>query len=743
MGPGGTEDSTGLPFCGEPSGTILHRLLVDSGLSESKWHPFKPATIEDNEWVFPVNVKGKQRFVSHKPYILIDNIVRCQPPGNREPDMKEMEHCYKHTKTLLERMPNLKVIIACGRPSQEFFTGSRKITKFRGYPYEWNGYVVIPIVHPRFISNQWQYFDITLYDLEKAGRLAREGWQLPVTNYMEAHQAPKQEILDRLQHIYAFDIETAGMEEKDALDPVRGVITGMACSPKKGEAIHFDFSIPYEKELAKEVLENDAYKIAHNATFDVTFLKRLNINVYSHFDTSLAQHNLVPHWPKSLAFCNSLHTDYPYYKHMRTASQREARITYCCFDADTTFQNYEVMLRETREESLQPVLDEIVYPLVDVCSDMTLTGIRVDEKALDENIKKIDEEADAIWNQFDGYGINIRSHVQLKQLFLSLGLGRLPSTDEDHLKRLCKDIKNNGTQEEKNSLPIIETVLHYRKLNTAQKNFKTIKRNVLKGRIHARFSPAGTETGRLSSEKPAIYNITESRRNIFIPDEGKVFLIADYDRVEFAVAAVLADDKQMIHDAFHRHIHKEVTASLHGPNFTQDQYLEGKGVVFGLIYGRTVGSIALKFGIPKWQAKKYVDIVLGRYPGLARWRTETQTKAKKDGFLHSTFGRIRYFLRGNISGQSLNFPVQSAAADITLQALIRLHKSLKKDPAAELLLSVHDSIMIQCPPTRVNDYMKIMKDIMEQPVPQLNNYSFKVSFKQGNNWRDMEEVEYV
>jgi len=729
MGPGATEDQKGIPFCGD-TGALLHRLLADAGLSNKTYT--QNTITGDNEWLFEVYAKKRFFKVIYKPYIMIDNVVRCRPPNNRAPTLEEMEACHVHTERLFRRMPNLKVIIACGAPVLQHFTGHTSITKYRGYPFQYNDYIVIPIVHPRFIQQQWQYYDITVYDLEKANRLALEGWQPPKTDYVEASHIPRDEVLGKLSKCYAFDIETVGMEEKDALDPVRGHITGMACSYAEGKAIHFDFDNRYERDLAKEVLENDAYKTAHNATFDVTFLRRMNIKIKADFDTSLAQYSLVPHWPKSLAFCNSLHTDYPYYKSMRTSLDRNDRITYCCFDADTTYQNYVKLSKEVKQEGTSDVLKEIVFPLVHVCSGMTLTGIKVNEQMLDEQLEEVSKEADQIWDHFDKYNVNIRSPKQLNEMFVALGLGRQASTDEDHLERLYKNTES----------PVVAAILDYRKKNTIQKWLRTIKSNLFNGRIHARFGPSGTETGRLNSEKPNMQNVNKKRRHIFIPDEGKVLLQADYDRLEFAVAAILANDEKMIHDAFYKHIHKEVTTLLHGPNYTDQQYLEGKSIVFGLIYGRTTGSIALKFGIPKWKAQKYVDIVLGNYPGLDTFRKTLQRKAKSDGFLRSAFGRIRYFLRGNITGQALNFPVQSAAADVTLSSLIRLsHLLEEKYPEADLLLSVHDSILIQCPEEDVYKYAKLMKEVMERPIPQLKNMSFKVSFEYGYNWRDLKELE--
>ena len=59
------------------------------------------------------------------------------------------------------------------------------------------------------------------------------------------------------------------------------------------------------------------------------------------------------------------------------------------------------------------------------------------------------------------------------------------------------------------------------------------------GRIHARFEPTGTNTGRFSSKKPNLQNIGRGKlRGCFVPDEGNRLVVADYSQVELRVAEI-------------------------------------------------------------------------------------------------------------------------------------------------------------------------------------------------------------
>jgi uracil-DNA glycosylase family 4 len=114
-GPGFHEDRQGLPFVG-PSGRLLNRLLTDIGLRR-----------ED---------------------VYITNVVRCRPPGNRDPQPDEIAACRDWMDGTI-RLVDPKVVVTLGnfaaRTLLETTTG---ITRLRGRTYPFQGRLLLPTFHP-------------------------------------------------------------------------------------------------------------------------------------------------------------------------------------------------------------------------------------------------------------------------------------------------------------------------------------------------------------------------------------------------------------------------------------------------------------------------------------------------------------------------------------------------------------------------------------------------------------------
>jgi uracil-DNA glycosylase len=114
-GPGKNEDDRGIPFCGA-SGTLLDTLLESISLSRSD--------------------------------VFITNIVKCRPPGNRDPLPDEKETC---ASTYLDRQLSLiqpSLIITLGRHALSHFIPNLSIGEVHGKPKRFKGTVYLPLYHP-------------------------------------------------------------------------------------------------------------------------------------------------------------------------------------------------------------------------------------------------------------------------------------------------------------------------------------------------------------------------------------------------------------------------------------------------------------------------------------------------------------------------------------------------------------------------------------------------------------------
>jgi DNA polymerase len=118
-GPGENEDLTGLPFVGK-AGQLLDKILASVNLTEAD--------------------------------VLICNIVKCRPPGNRKPSREEMEACRPY---LLEqiRLVNPRIIVLAGASAVEGLWQEKSvgITKMRGQWRQWQGHWCMPVFHPSYL----------------------------------------------------------------------------------------------------------------------------------------------------------------------------------------------------------------------------------------------------------------------------------------------------------------------------------------------------------------------------------------------------------------------------------------------------------------------------------------------------------------------------------------------------------------------------------------------------------------
>jgi uracil-DNA glycosylase family 4 len=113
--PGFHEDRQGQPFVG-PSGQLLNRLLTEIGLRR-----------ED---------------------VYICNVVRCRPPGNRDPQPDEIEACHDWMEATI-RLVDPKVVVTLGNFAAKTLLGTTTgITRLRGRTYDFGERMLLPTFHP-------------------------------------------------------------------------------------------------------------------------------------------------------------------------------------------------------------------------------------------------------------------------------------------------------------------------------------------------------------------------------------------------------------------------------------------------------------------------------------------------------------------------------------------------------------------------------------------------------------------
>ena len=223
--------------------------------------------------------------------------------------------------------------------------------------------------------------------------------------------------------------------------------------------------------------------------------------------------------------------------------------------------------------------------------------------------------------------------------------------------------------------------------------------------------------------------------------EGKKIVAMDLTTAEVYVAAVLADDKNLMDvfktgGNFHSSIAKlvfnlpceaEEVAELYS---TQRQ--AAKAVTFGIMYGAGSNKISQQVtadsgkNFSKQDAQEVIDDYFRQFHKLKKWIDHSSKYIMDNGFIYSQYGRKRRLpnVRSDNQGiqshevrSGLNFLVQSVASDINLLGAIDTHnhiKSINKTKEMRIFALVHDSILAEVDIDCVDDYMAIVKECIQK-----------------------------
>ena len=277
-------------------------------------------------------------------------------------------------------------------------------------------------------------------------------------------------------------------------------------------------------------------------------------------------------------------------------------------------------------------------------------------------------------------------------------------------------------------------------------------KNQSDSRIYSTFNQTITATGRISSTEPNLQNIPvrlemgREFRKVFIPDDGYVFVDADYSQIELRVLAHMADDKTLI-NAFKdgQDIHRLTSSQVFDVPFetvSAKQRSDAKAVNFGIIYGMGAFSLGKDLGITKKMAEEYIKGYFAKYPNIKKYMDKTIEAAAEDGYVSTIFGRRRpvpEINSGNFNRRAfgervaMNMPIQGSAADIIKIAMINVHKRLKEsNMKSRLILQVHDELLIEAANDEVDEVKKMLKYEMENAVSL--NVPMDVDVHSGMSW---------
>ena len=382
--------------------------------------------------------------------------------------------------------------------------------------------------------------------------------------------------------------------------------------------------------------------------------------------------------------------------------------------------------------------NEVELPLVEVLREMEAAGVRFDVDKLHQAEQQLTAELSELEQRIyalAGEPFNINSPRQVGELLFE----KLKLDDKAKKSRTGQ----YSTSEEvlvalKERHEIVGLILDYRALNKLITTYISTLPGYIAadGKIHTTYNQTVTATGRLSSSNPNLQNlpIRSERgkliREAVIPDEGCLFLSADYSQIELRLLAHMSQDEHLL-QAFRsgQDIHAATAARIfHKPldAITKDERRKAKTANFGIIYGISAFGLAQQLDCPRAEARQLIDDYFAAFPGVIRYIEKQKEIARQRGYAETLFGRKRYLpdilsnnatVRSFAERNAVNAPIQGTAADIIKIAMVAIHRRLKEENLkAQMIMQVHDELNFNVPEAEIERVRTIVVSEMQNAV---------------------------
>ena len=436
----------------------------------------------------------------------------------------------------------------------------------------------------------------------------------------------------------------------------------------------------------------------------------------------------------------------------------ELAVPYAAGRAEAAWRLWPRLHTALRQAGLEPLYQELELPVLGVLAAMEFRGIGVDPDFLENlghdlarELARLEEE---IFHQA-GEPFLINSPQQLAVvLFDRLNLptqkktrGRTAySTDNEVLTALAAEH------------PIAAKVIAYRTLGKLKATYVEGLRKQLSprtGRIHTTFVQSAAATGRLSSREPNLQNIPvrgeqgAQLRQAFVAGPGNIFISGDYSQIELRLLAHFSEDPILL-QAFQdgEDIHRQTAAEvfgLHPELVSPEMRRQAKVINFGIIYGMSAFGLAKQLGVSQRLAQDFINRYFDRHTRVKQYLDEILATARQQGAVSTLRGRRRpipHLHSGNRNQRqeaersAMNTPLQGSAADIIKEAMLTVEFQLEQQRlSGQLLLQIHDELLIEAPQNELSETVKCLRVAMEG-IDQLN-IPLLVDISTGKNWGEM------
>lgn len=575
--------------------------------------------------------------------------------------------------------------------------------------------------------------------------------------------------------------------ETTSTDPMRAALVGISLAVEEGKAFYIPVGHTGSASqmglnaiinaITPALTAQSIPKIGHNLKYDCLVLRNYSLDVSPlAFDTMIAAWILEPDSRRlGLKKMAEDELDVSMTEIEELIGRGGKQLTmdlvsisdvapYAGADAEVPLRLEKLLHERLIKNDLLKVFKEIEMPLIPVLMDMEFAGITVDKdffkKFSLELSRRILEIQKEVYKQV-GYDFNLNSTQQLsKALFETLHLS--PPDSSNKTKAGSYSTAADVLELMKDKHTVVNLLLEYREISKLVSTYLDAlpkQVNPKTGRVHTSFNQTGSVTGRLASSDPNLQNIptrTELGHKVregFIADPGKVLLSVDYSQIELRIAAHMSNDESML-AAFRagQDIHATTAAAIYNVSLdqvTKDQRRHAKAINFGLIYGMSAFGLTRTTELTLAEAENFVKAYFQKFPGIKSYLDNIRKIAGEQGYVETMLGRKRYFpelkhaatqqLKARAEREAINSPIQGTAADIMKIAMLKLPGTLKMAGLkAQILLQVHDELLLECPENELDKTVQVTQEVMEGAY-QLS-IPLETDAAVGKNWGEMHDL---
>jgi uracil-DNA glycosylase family 4 len=738
--------------------------------------------------------------------MLLTNTVLCvAPEGNVPPEA--IKACAPRLEGDLD---GIRLVVAAGAEATGVLIGRGAIERSRGFVHRIRGRELVATYNPAIVLKDDSKFPDLQRDFRRAFNPLPPP-TLPVVEVIE-EEADAIQYIERRMGAHgdvACDVESrGGLSHRASLISIQFSVDGTH-SVVLGERQGLFESTAFLRHHLQPFLESDHHQfIWHGGKFDTKILRHTyHIDARVDHDTMLLSYALDERsgtderiGVHGLDYLLMDTFGWPYYSSVAVEGTKKSGIVadydefyrYAGYDVGGTFQLFQEQYPRAERDDVLDAYRRLLLRGNSFLTDVELNGMAYDkDEAIDIHEFVVKPELLELTREMqratDNGLLNPASNKQMAHLYYDVwGVQhamqkRRPTQTMQHPERSVDDsarkeilegrFRFRGDTVHRHEGNLIRTVAaedaeerrsfyvgftdrydRFQKLTKQDGTYLVglIKRAELDegSRIYTQLNLHGTNSGRLSSSKPNLQNITRTKeglpdiRQLFHASPGRQIVQADFSQAELRCIAQFSGDTELTR--IYREdlsLHKETASRFYGSDYTSEQYQTCKNVNFGVFYLQTADTFQEKHGIPKHLAEPYIAWVWKTFTGVAEWEEDVKRQVKNAHVLISPFGRKRRFhllTRENLQAayrEGINFYPQSTASDLTLCAAIRIHDESDRT-RARIGILVHDSIVADVEESYIDEYSTLVTQVMSSIAHDELGWTlpFKAEVGVGSTW---------